>query len=205
MPETPGLGVEFNEELAKKQEFRHNRHYRTAPPRRQLYERLVSGATGLIDAKEEQETMYRWLVFIHVLAALLFALAHGTSAKVTFKLRRETDPDRLASWLSLSEAYMTVVYVALLVILLAGIALGVLGRWWGQAWLWVALGLTVAIIGAMASLAGNPMRAMRESIGAPPGDDRGAKGATMFRPALVAAIGLGGLTLVIWLMVVKPF
>ena len=27
VPDTPGLGVEFNEELAKKQEFRHNRHF----------------------------------------------------------------------------------------------------------------------------------------------------------------------------------
>ncbi len=48
--------------------------------------------------------VYRWIVFVHVGAALVFMLAHGASASVAFRLRRERDVARLSALLDLSGA-----------------------------------------------------------------------------------------------------
>src|SRR3989304_4380836 len=46
--------------------------------------------------------LIRWLIFLHVLAALTFFLAHGTSAAMAFKIRKETDFTRIGAILDLS-------------------------------------------------------------------------------------------------------
>jgi hypothetical protein len=44
----------------------------------------------------------RWLVFIHVLLALTFFLAHGAAAAMVFKVRSETDFARIRAMLDLA-------------------------------------------------------------------------------------------------------
>ena len=39
--------------------------------------------------------LIRWLIFLHILSALTFFMAHGTSAAMAFKVRRETDFARI--------------------------------------------------------------------------------------------------------------
>ena len=48
--------------------------------------------------------MYPWVVFLHVLSAFGFLLAHGASAAVMFKVRGEQDRARLHALLDLSNA-----------------------------------------------------------------------------------------------------
>ena len=76
--------------------------------------------------------MYRWIVLLHVLGAFTFMTAHGASAGVVFKLRRGTSRERIAALLELSSASLRVTYLALLVMLLAGVAVGFWGSWWGR-------------------------------------------------------------------------
>src|SRR6478609_7482514 len=45
--------------------------------------------------------MYRWLVFLHVLAVFGFLLAHGTAIAVAFRLRREREVARIRVLLDL--------------------------------------------------------------------------------------------------------
>lgn len=151
--------------------------------------------------------MYRWIVFFHVAAGFLFALAHGTSLMVAFQLRRERELLRLRALLDLSGASINLMYAALGILLVAGIAAGFVGKWWGRGWIWAALILLFLITGAMYARGTNYYRRVREATGpdqpASPGElDRLLKSG---RPFELAAIGYGGLLMILWLMMFKPF
>ncbi len=162
-----------------------------------------------------------WLILVHVLAVLGFVLVHGASASVAFRLRGERDPARVRALLELSNAYLTWAYVALLVLLVSGIVAGIVGGWWtgGQLWLWVSVGLLVAVIVGMYAVAAPYFESLRHAVGLPtyqdlrkgldpPAPVSGDELALLLaspRPAIVAAVGLGGITLIATLMVIKPF
>jgi hypothetical protein len=46
--------------------------------------------------------LVRWFVFIHVLSAITFFLAHGTAAAMVFKVRSEVELARIRAMLDLS-------------------------------------------------------------------------------------------------------
>ena len=47
--------------------------------------------------------LIRWLIFLHVLAALTFFLAHGASGAMAFKIRKETDRSNLTERMDKNE------------------------------------------------------------------------------------------------------
>src|SRR5260370_27863841 len=101
--------------------------------------------------------MYRWLIFLHVLAVFTFLLAHGASAAVSFRLRGERVVARVQVLLELSRGANAVADAALLVLLAAGIAAGFMGNWWGHYWIWTALGLLLLISDVMTTLGSGPL------------------------------------------------
>jgi len=162
--------------------------------------------------------VYRWIVFLHVLGAFTFVMAHGASASATFKLRRETSRERSAALLDLSSASLRVMYLALLVMLLAALALGFLGSWWGRGWIWLALGLLVAESAAMWAMATRPFSRLRQALGPPRlsgGEPQPAVPpaspelviacSAAIHPLAITVVGFGGLALIVWLMQSKPF
>jgi hypothetical protein len=162
-----------------------------------------------------------WLVLSHVLAVLAFVLVHGASAIVAFRLRSERDPVRVRALLELSNAYLNWMYGALLILLLSGIAAGIVGGWWtsGRLWLWASLALLVAVFVGMYAVAAPHFEALRHAVGLatyqdireqrdPPPPVTDGELATLLesrRPAAVAMIGLGGIALITALMILKPF
>src|SRR5712691_1916976 len=98
------------------------------------------------------DAIYPWMVFLHVFGVFVFLLAHGVSAGVGFRLRKERNPERMRALLDLSVSSYTVMIVGFLWIIATVSILGVLGGWWQQAWLWVALGVLFAITRAMTPL-----------------------------------------------------
>jgi hypothetical protein len=164
---------------------------------------------------------YIWLKLIHVLAALALVLAHGASAAVAFKLRGERDRIRIAALVDLSNAYLNAFYLALVTVLAAGILTGIGAGYWtsGQLWIWASLIVFVAIIVGMYALAMPYFRDVRHGLGMatfqdvrqgiappPPLDDRElADLLGSNRPMAVAAVGLVGIVLLVYLMVIKPF
>jgi hypothetical protein len=42
---------------------------------------------------------YPWIIFLHVLSALTFFLAHSSATVMAFRLRRETNYDRICALL----------------------------------------------------------------------------------------------------------
>ena len=99
---------------------------------------------------------------------LLFFIAHGTSMAVGFRLKRERDPARIRALLDLSSWSLGVApSIAFVVGLLAGIAAGIMGGWFGQAWIWIALVLFVVVAGVMTPMVAARLNVIRAAAGTP--------------------------------------
>ena len=155
--------------------------------------------------------MYPWFVFLHVAGVFGFLLAHGASVAVMFRLRTERNRERILTLLDLSSASISAFYVSIVVLLGAGILAGFIGNWWRFAWIWVSLGLFLAIAGAMYPLATGYVRRVRRAVGtrasgAPMASDEELDELlSSSRPLIVALVGFGGLLVILWLMLFKPF
>lgn len=160
-----------------------------------------------------------WLVFAHVVGAFLFVVAHGVSAFVAFRVRGERDPARVAALLDLSGGALTLAFVGLLILLVAGIVTGIVKGSFGQGWIWVSIVLLVGIGVAMTPLGSQYYGRVRalvapSSNGSDPGtvaDPVPVDGAVLARlldtrrPEALAIVGGGGFLVILWLMMFRPF
>jgi hypothetical protein len=95
-----------------------------------------------------------------------------------------------------------------------------MGGWWGRYWIWAALGLLVLISFAMTIVGSGPLIRIRQLLGETgprrpkvdlqtsstiPTDQQLAVALAAVNPLLLTAIGGGGLALILWLMLFKPF
>jgi MFS family permease len=166
--------------------------------------------------------VYAWWVFVHILGGFAFLLGHGVSVAMAIALRRERDPQRIQALLGLSRIYLGVTYASLLVLLIGGIVAGFLGHWWGQGWIWTALGFLVALWVGMSLLGTSFYDRVRIAVGTeplygarkkawlqerPPPATSAELDALLSsnRPFQLAWMGVIGLVLILWLMVLKPF
>lgn len=147
-----------------------------------------------------------------------FVLGHGVSAVAAFRMRSDPRPENVAALLNLSSASLAVMYPSLLVLLVAGIAGGFMGDWWGSAWIWVSIVVLVVVLGVMYAFGMPYYIAVRHAVGIPaPQDGKNAPPPTPMapnelatllksrRPELLAAVGGIGLVVIIRLMVIKPW
>lgn len=163
---------------------------------------------------------YPWLVLVHIVAAFAFVMAHGVSALVAFQVRRERDRARIAALLELSSGSLMSAGVALLVILVAGIWAAIAGGHFGGGawWAWASLAVFIVTAGLMTPLVGQWMNRVRHAVGLRTGGDKKtdpdpvpatdpelAAILASGRPGLAAAVGLGGLVVLVALMRFKPF
>ena len=56
-----------------------------------------------------------------------------------------TELERIRALLTLSGTSIGVVHISLLVVLVLGVVMGFMGKWWGHGWIWVSLGLLIAM------------------------------------------------------------
>ena len=162
--------------------------------------------------------LYRWLVYLHILGAFGFLLAHGGSVSAVFRVRREQTPDGLRAILQLSNASFNVMYGSLLLMIVAGVVSGFLGHWWGGAWIWASLALLVVTAVGMFFLATGFFNRLRRAAGLswfdgrrerpaepPAAPEEIARLKASGRPVLTTVLGLLPIALIVWLMVFKPF
>lgn len=160
--------------------------------------------------------MYQLMVFLHILGVVVFALGHGTSIAVAFRLKKETEHPRIAALLDASSWSTGLMYVGLLLIIGSGVALGFMGDYWGQWWLWLSIGLLVVVLGAMYGMAAPFYGAVRVATGGTipekyrsrVTDEHAATAlaslATSPKPLIMTLIGGVGLIVILWLMVAQP-
>ncbi len=162
--------------------------------------------------------LYPWIVFLHALGGFGFVLGHGASAIAAFTIREEREPQRVAALLDQSSRSLGVTYGSLGLLIVAGVIAGFAGAWWGSAWIWLAIGVLVVVLGAMGAIATPYYRKVRQAVGirsprdpadAPPPEPMpAAELAALLKdpqPIALGLIGVIGLALIIWLMIFKPF
>lgn len=162
--------------------------------------------------------LYRVVVFLHVVSALGFVMAHGVSAMMLFKVSRERKYENLCNYLDISSAAMKPAMMALHGVELTGITLTLWAGWWHMAWIWVALALFVAVGFVMGKFAAGYMGRVRRAMGmvSPRDLKKGVRPMPVpyeklmevvatGRPKLVATAGLSGIAMIVALMVLKPF
>jgi hypothetical protein len=170
---------------------------------------------------------HAWIVFVHVLGVFLFLLAHGVSAAVLLRLRAERDPAAVRTLVDLSSRTFLVMGIGAAIWFIAGILAGFSGNYWtsGTLWIWASLLVVVIVGGVMTPLGRSYLDRVRSVLGIEPRgradqptagragpptagevDPQALEAAIMSgRPLLLAAIGLGGLVILTWLMMFKPF
>ena len=160
--------------------------------------------------------MYQWIVLLHITGAFVFVLSHGASVWVAMLIRRERERARIAAMLEVSQASIGGVYIGLLLLLVGGIWAGIDGGHFGRAWIWAAIVVLVVVIVAMYAIATPYFGRLREAAGVQSGrggkvpaaaasDQEAAALAAKAPVAPLLIVGLAGLLIILWLMVVKPF
>ena len=159
-----------------------------------------------------------WIVFLHVLGAFMFVAGHGVSMFAVFAVRKERDRSRLGALLDLSGWSLAVAGIGLLILLISGIAAGVMLGSFGRWWIWISLALFILIGILMTPVGGTYLRGLRAAIGqrprnAKPGDpdpvalSDGELAALQAsnRPEVLLALGAGGFVVILYLMMFRPF
>ena len=155
--------------------------------------------------------MYEWLVLIHILGVLGFMFTHGVTAAMTLRLRHERNPDRIRVMLQISSSSLAVFYISTLLLLVGGVWAGFSGDWWGQGWIWVALGVFLANMIFMYAVPVPYYKKIREvmtieeSGSSAVGPEQLEAMLLSNLPIVVLAVGLLSLGFIAYLMVLKPF
>ncbi len=156
--------------------------------------------------------MYDIVQFVHVLSALVYLLFHGAVASVTFAFKREQLPERINAFAEVMTLAYYVAPYALTVLVLSGILLGFMGRWWNDGWIWVALGLLLGL-GILMNRLGRAWlfegfrKADQPVVTKLPAAQQ-TRQASLRRfflsPMFFTVAGVGTLAAILWLMMFKP-
>ncbi|MDP9224287.1 MAG: cupredoxin domain-containing protein [Actinomycetota bacterium] len=159
---------------------------------------------------EWEARVYQWWVFVHLAGVFAFLVSHGASVIITFRLRQERDPHRVAALLQLSSSTISAFYASLVVLLVGGIVAASLGNLWGYGWIWGAVVILLVVSLAMYFVARPYYRRVRfvtaaivdgsEAVSPQQYDSILRSG----RPLTIAGIGMAGLALILYLMLFKP-
>lgn len=159
--------------------------------------------------------MNEWVVFLHVAAVLAFMLAHGVHVTAMWAMHGEADPERSLTFFN-DMPNARVLRALLAAVVGTGVVAGFMGSWWDRGWIWASLLILTAIAGVMWRYGGGFFGLMQEAAekavaartSEPP--DSGPQAAfdaarRSWHTVGVSAIGLGGLAIILWLMMFKPF
>jgi hypothetical protein len=155
--------------------------------------------------------MYQWFVVLHLAGLVLFALGHGVSMFVAFRIRRRSDRALVVELLDLSQRANQIAYLGLLMLIVGGIGAALQAGSLTSTWIVATTVVLIVVIVAMYAIAAGFYYPLRKQLtepaadGSPPLDgDRLAATLDNRRPDILAAVGLGGLLLMVALMVIKP-
>ncbi len=151
-------------------------------------------------------TLREWLLFFHILAAMVWLGGSVLLLLQGYRVRRASGDDRI-------RFLRTVDFAGKFVFNISGIAVFVFGLWmvldntdlYGfDAW-WIGLAMTVVIASAILGMAFyGPQTGKALGIAAERGGDDAAVVGITNRIALIASIELVFLVFVLWTMVFKP-
>jgi hypothetical protein len=162
---------------------------------------------------------YQIILFLHVAGALGFFLFHGATASAMFGLKREGGASQAKLLIRTREIGSAGAFVSMMVMLIAGIVLGFMGRWWSDIWIWASIAI-VLVIGTLmggsgrnyfdrVSYALDPEKYKapkdKKDDPEPPTEKDLAVELAKGRPVMLTVTGVAALALFLWLMMFKPF
>ena len=159
-----------------------------------------------------------WLLFLHILSALTFFLTHGASVAMAFKIRTETNFERIRAMLDLSVSMINIMFMAFLGMGLTGLIMPFILKLWGKGWIWASIVLMVIVTVQMGLMNEKRYKILRKLVGLP--YMQGTKEYPAEEPASLqevqahikklradelVIVGYVIPMVVLWLMVFKPF
>lgn len=151
--------------------------------------------------------MYPWLVLVHLLGLVLFALAHGPSMTMAFRIREERDPRTVAALLQGSKVMTGPMYIGLLLIAIGGFGAAGSGGLLLAPWVVASYVVLLAVLVVMYAVATPYYGRLRQLVGEN-GEavDRNELDVALAsrRAEVLALTGLVALVILVYLMVIKP-
>lgn len=155
--------------------------------------------------------LYPWFVLAHLVGLVLFAVCHGGSVFMSFRLRGERDPVVVESLLKVGQLSVGPMYIGLLLLGVGGLGAAAAGNLWGQPWILASIAVFVVVLIVMWSVASPYYMGLRKAFEERAPDGRPtiepaelARLLRTRRPEVLALVGTVGLVLLVWLMVIKP-
>jgi len=155
--------------------------------------------------------MYQWLVFVHLVGLVLFLLMHGVSMWAAFGVRSDPRPETARVLLGLSMRANQAMYLGLLLLIVGGLGAAWNANQLTAGWIVASYVVLIVVIAGMYALGASFYYPLREALlpkdGGPSTIDAAelARRVANRRPEGLAVVGLGGLLILTWLMVLKPF
>jgi hypothetical protein len=155
--------------------------------------------------------LYPWFVVVHLVGLVLFAISHGASAFMSFRLRAERDPAVVDGLLKVGQMAVGPMYIGLLLLIVGGLGAAAGANLWGKTWVIASIAVFIVVLVVMWAVASPYYMGLRKAF-----EDRGPDGrpaiepsalARMLdtrRPEILSLVGTVGLVLLVWLMVIKP-
>jgi hypothetical protein len=149
--------------------------------------------------------------FLHVASVVAFVAFHAVSMVVLFQVRKLRDRGRILELIQLSGETTLGMYIALGAILLSGTFAAFTYDAWGSLWLWISIGVLLLTVAFMTSVAKSYFARVKDACAMRPSgvprvsDDELGEILGGRTPVLIATIGIGGFTIILFLMIVKPF
>lgn len=155
--------------------------------------------------------LYPWLVFAHLAGLVLFAVSHGASAFMAFRLRSARDLPTAAALLDVGKLSIGPMYVGLALLILGGLGAAATADLWGRPWLIASIAIFVVVLVVMWAVASPYYMGLRKALEEPGSDGQPAITWDALRiqldsrrPEVLLVVGTAGLLLLVWLMVIKP-
>ena len=154
---------------------------------------------------------YPWFVFAHLAGLVLFAISHGASAFMAFRVRAAPDMATARALLGVGQLSIGPMYIGLLLLIVGGLGAAAGADLWGRPWIIASIVVLVAVLIVMWAVASPYYMGLRKSLEEPPPDgqppaswDAVRAQLDSRRPEVLLVVGTVGLLLLVWLMVIKP-
>ncbi len=162
--------------------------------------------------------LIEWLIFLHVLGVVTFFLGHGAAAAMVFRIRHETNLDRIRAMLDLSTTTVGLYMVSFVVMGLTGLIMPFILGLRGEIWIWLSIVLMILVMVWMGWFTERTFKVLRRLVGLP--YMVGNKNFPAEEPASpeeiqahIESISIRGVVVVgyvipvviLWLMVFRPF
>ena len=154
---------------------------------------------------------YLWFVFAHLAGLVLFAISHGASAFMAFRLRSAPDAPTARAILKTGQVSITPMYIGLLLLIIGGLGAAAARDLFGRPWVIASILVFIAVLLVMWIVASPYYMRLRKSL-----EEPAPEGATTImwddlkgqldtrRPEILLSVGTIGLLVLVWLMVIKP-